>query len=370
MGSVFLSYRRADSSAWAGRLNDQLELRWGRDLVFQDVEDIEPGDDWRQAIADQLTGCGVFLTVIGPAWLELADEQGRRRITLDDDVLREEIERAIEMCPKVVPVLVGGAVMPNSDQLPQSIRRLADFQAVLLRDDRWTPDVRYLMDQLRQFVIETRPEVLTLDAAKHHLYELQRRFIDALERDRDSAGALELAQKTSRLLDHVLPLYPDDPWLKATRGYSYKNESMALRRLGRAVEADTVLADADRIFKTMVAEDPNDAAAWNGRGSVAAIRGDLQQALELVDKALELDPSYEAAWRDRERLLPELGVREFSVHVGDRVGSWTGLRGTVVAEGISNVGPRVMVQWDGRPPGKLDNMDTNAVTRLDVEAPR
>ena len=34
---IFLSYRREDSSAWAGRLRDALSARFGEDNIFQDV---------------------------------------------------------------------------------------------------------------------------------------------------------------------------------------------------------------------------------------------------------------------------------------------------------------------------------------------
>ncbi len=40
MSGVFISYRRADSSRSASRLVDHLNMRFGKDPVFQDVEDI------------------------------------------------------------------------------------------------------------------------------------------------------------------------------------------------------------------------------------------------------------------------------------------------------------------------------------------
>jgi hypothetical protein len=46
MSGVFISYRRADSSRWANRLCDHLSMRFGKDLVFQDVEDIQFVDDF------------------------------------------------------------------------------------------------------------------------------------------------------------------------------------------------------------------------------------------------------------------------------------------------------------------------------------
>lgn len=305
MAGVFVSYRRADSAAWAGRLSDHLSMRFGGDLVFQDVEDLAPGTDWQAAISDEIAATEAFLAVIGPQWLELSDDQGRHRIGLDDDVLRGEIQLALEQDRTVIPVLVGGAQMPPADELPTSISALAARQASALRDDRWSADVKELFETLRQLVLPTR-EDMSLRSAQSGLHDLQKQYFDALERDRDAAVALELAHEALRLLDQALPLYPEDPWLKVTRGYFRKNESMALRRLERDDEADKALAEAERVFGTMLTEDPEDAGAWNGRGSVAAIRGDYQEALEFVDRALEIDPTYDAARRDRERLLPNL----------------------------------------------------------------
>ena len=45
MTGVFISYRRTDGGGWAGRLNDHLSLRFGSNVVWQDVEDLEVGKD-------------------------------------------------------------------------------------------------------------------------------------------------------------------------------------------------------------------------------------------------------------------------------------------------------------------------------------
>ncbi len=42
---IFISYRRADSAAEAGRLYDRLVEQFGRRNVFMDVDDIGPGED-------------------------------------------------------------------------------------------------------------------------------------------------------------------------------------------------------------------------------------------------------------------------------------------------------------------------------------
>jgi TIR domain len=47
-GGIFICYRRADTAAWADRIHDRLTHRFGREQVFIDVDDIEPGLDFAQ----------------------------------------------------------------------------------------------------------------------------------------------------------------------------------------------------------------------------------------------------------------------------------------------------------------------------------
>jgi hypothetical protein len=61
-GRVFVSYRRADTPHVAGRLFDRLEARFGTGNVFMDVDSIEPGLDFAEAIG----ACDVLLALIGP----------------------------------------------------------------------------------------------------------------------------------------------------------------------------------------------------------------------------------------------------------------------------------------------------------------
>jgi len=50
-GGIFLSYRRHETSGTAGRLGDQLANHFGTSRVFIDVDTIEPGVDFAEAIA-------------------------------------------------------------------------------------------------------------------------------------------------------------------------------------------------------------------------------------------------------------------------------------------------------------------------------
>ena len=120
--AVFISYRRSDSLAWAARLARHIGHRFGHDLVFRDVEDIPPGQDWRQVIDRELARCRVFLVVIGPHWVE--DANKRRRLAEPKDVLRHEVAQALRSAGTVIPLLVGGARMPAKGDLPRLLLAL------------------------------------------------------------------------------------------------------------------------------------------------------------------------------------------------------------------------------------------------------
>jgi hypothetical protein len=61
-----------------------------------------------------------MLVVIGTHWLSITDDNGRRRLDDSEDFVRREIEAALQSGIRVIPVLVDGATMPPSDQLPRA----------------------------------------------------------------------------------------------------------------------------------------------------------------------------------------------------------------------------------------------------------
>jgi len=146
---VFLSYRRSDVGGYAGRLTDALSTRLGARNVFQDVTAIAPGQDFTVALDEALGRSDAVLAVIGPGWLTAADAAGASRLAQPDDYVRRELSRALERGALVVPILVGGALLPSADQLPAELAGLAQRQAVALRDESWHQDVDGLLRSLR-----------------------------------------------------------------------------------------------------------------------------------------------------------------------------------------------------------------------------
>jgi hypothetical protein len=146
---IFLSYRREDSSAWAGRLHDLLSDRFGERNIFQDVTAVGPGEDFTAAIHRALGAADATLAVIGPTWLTVTGPDGVRRLDEPDDYVRAELSAALARDAPVIPVLVGGAQMPSAADLPAGLEPLAQRQAVTLRDATWRQDVDGLVQALR-----------------------------------------------------------------------------------------------------------------------------------------------------------------------------------------------------------------------------
>lgn len=144
-GGVFISYRRQGSSGAAGRLYDRLAARFGDDQVFMDVDAIALGVDFTQVIAQAVSNCAVLLAVVGPGWLTATGEDGQRRLDDPGDMVRLEIQTALERDILVIPVLVEGAAMPRARQLPEGLAGLARRNAHLLRHERFRSDTDRLL---------------------------------------------------------------------------------------------------------------------------------------------------------------------------------------------------------------------------------
>jgi TIR domain len=145
----FISYRRDDSAPWAGRLHDRLAASLDTWRIFFDIDSVDLGQDFRTVIASTLESCDVVLVLIGPTWLT-KDEAGRRRIDDESDVHRIEVTTALNLGLRVIPILVGGAAMPRSSELPGDLQSLAFRNALTVDHGSFTRDVEVLERALRR----------------------------------------------------------------------------------------------------------------------------------------------------------------------------------------------------------------------------
>lgn len=156
MTNLFISYRRDDAGGHAGRLSDRMIARFGAERVFMDVQDIEPGQNFEQAIAQTLSKCDHLLAVIGPRWVQIL----HARQASGEDFVRHEIGVALSQGMTVIPVLVGGAKMPTADQLPPALAAFLRCQAVEVRDDRFDEDAAVIVGFLAKGADATSVNIL------------------------------------------------------------------------------------------------------------------------------------------------------------------------------------------------------------------
>jgi hypothetical protein len=160
MSRIFLSYRRDDSGGYAGGLSRDLRKRFGSDLIFTDIDTIEAGVDFVEAIENAVQSCDVLLVLIGRQWLIAVDEKGRRRLDDPNDYVRLEISAALKRNIRVIPLLVQNAAMPSIEDLPEDLVALTRRQALQIADGRWEYDIEQLIEILQK-VLKVTPNRTT-----------------------------------------------------------------------------------------------------------------------------------------------------------------------------------------------------------------
>lgn len=179
MAEVFISYRRQDSAAVAGRLADRLKAHCGAARVFQDVGDIAPGADFVATLERCLATAGVVLVLIGRGWLAARDADGRRRLDDPQDFVRREIEAALAAGTPLLPLLLDGATMPAAEQLPASLQPLARRQALRLEQLSWDADFAALCQALARHGVQ--PGLAGGGAAAPGWHWAARQLVDLLD---------------------------------------------------------------------------------------------------------------------------------------------------------------------------------------------
>lgn len=152
MSRIFINYRREDTAPNASRIYEWLSERYGDEQVFMDVDTIEPGLDWMQAIDRAVGSADLVLALIGTDWLNEFERRGFEA----DDPMRHELETALSREEiRVIPLLVNGAKMPPSTELPPTLASLARRHALeIMRpgDERFRVDKQALLERVDRVI--------------------------------------------------------------------------------------------------------------------------------------------------------------------------------------------------------------------------
>jgi hypothetical protein len=135
-GGVYISHRRAESAPYATMLYSRLTERFGRGQVFMDLALFESDMTLAETVVAAVRSCSIVLVLIGPQWLTITDETGRRRIDDEGDFVRLEVEAALKNNIRMLPIILDEALVPRDDQLPPSLARLVRRNFMALSSER------------------------------------------------------------------------------------------------------------------------------------------------------------------------------------------------------------------------------------------
>jgi hypothetical protein len=178
-GQIFISYRRDDASHPAGRLYDQLVQKFPRSRIFMDIDNLDLGEDFAETIEKSVGSCDILVAVIGRHWLDASDPDGNRRLDNPDDFVRLEISTALKRRIRVMPVLVDGAVMPRSAQLPEDLQPIVRHQAVEVSHNRFASDSERIIQAINRAFEKAAAEEVERGKARLDAERLDERIRDS-----------------------------------------------------------------------------------------------------------------------------------------------------------------------------------------------
>ena len=135
--TIFISYRRQDTAAYAGRIYDRLSAKYGEENVFMDIDRIEPGQDFVDVINSSVAEAGVLLVLIGREWIKMTDKSGVPRLENPEDFVRLEILAGLEQKTVIIPVLLADFPrrFPRRDSLIRTRATGVAATGILRKDD-------------------------------------------------------------------------------------------------------------------------------------------------------------------------------------------------------------------------------------------
>jgi SIR2-like domain/TIR domain len=157
---VFINYRKDDAWAAAMLLYERLAGRFGRESVFLDARNLQPGMNWLEEIKSYRDSCGVLLTLIGAQWISILKARDHAAIAKSaEDYVRSEIQYALKPNSgiRVIPILLGDNVPFSEELLPKSLQALAKIEVAQVRQKLFDEDVTHLIGRLEAIACEPGP---------------------------------------------------------------------------------------------------------------------------------------------------------------------------------------------------------------------
>jgi hypothetical protein len=177
MPRIYLSYRRAESAAAAQRLLATFE-RLG--IICTESSRSER---FNTNTEREIKGCDFVLVLMGTKWATLENRFGFSLLYDPNDVVRREVETALTAKRTIIPILVDGAAIPESGNIPVSLAPLLTLKPIVLRNDPYfDDDLQPLLEKIHPNAVQQR----NIAAAAHHIFiSYSRKDVPIMQRLRD-----------------------------------------------------------------------------------------------------------------------------------------------------------------------------------------
>ena len=139
---IFINYRRGDSSAYAGRIYDNLKDDFD---VFFDIDGINIGNQFKSKIEKEIKSSTIILALLDKDCIKEFDKRKGR-----DDFVLFELEYAHENSITVIPLLINGYPMPTKESLPKSLSFLPSLHAFDVRHEKFSDDIESLKREIHK----------------------------------------------------------------------------------------------------------------------------------------------------------------------------------------------------------------------------
>ena len=217
---AFISYRRSDSLSATGRLYDRLNVAYPG-MFFRDVSGIGVGVDFTKEIERAVSSSLLLIAVIGPEWAT-ESANGKRRLDDPGDFVRLEVSSALKRNIRIIPVLVGGATMPNESQLPADLQSLRKWNAIHLVEEYYEEGLERLIDAIKPQLGEPR----TGERADQDRADAERRLTE-LRGQAESALAVEDWFAGIQALQAAVSLDPNNASLAARLRWAHDQRKVS-----------------------------------------------------------------------------------------------------------------------------------------------
>jgi predicted ATPase len=158
-----------------------------------DIDAIPAGVDFREYIVEALRETDVLIALIGPAWIGKT-EHGEVRIADEDDPVRVEVEAALRLGKRIMPVLLEQSVMPKPSELPAALAQLCYLNAAQVDVGR---DFHTHMDRLiasLDALLAPEAQRRSVDEGAATLHNLPLQLTELIGRDVEVADVVGLLE--------------------------------------------------------------------------------------------------------------------------------------------------------------------------------